>query len=90
MEIGTKVQVKRKGLMSTDWIGVVTKVEGHLRVVKFPGRDKPLKYNVNSLKRVPVEPKKPEVDERFEIKNKINLLTNSEIQEQKSYEDYKD
>lgn len=29
-------------------------------------------------------------DERFEIKNKINLLTNSEIQEQKSYEDYKD
>lgn len=28
-------------------------------------------------------------DERFEIKNKINLLTNSEIQEQKSYEDYK-
>jgi hypothetical protein len=28
-------------------------------------------------------------DERFEIKNKINLLANSEIQEQKSYEDYK-
>jgi len=28
-------------------------------------------------------------DERFEIKNKINLLSNSEIQEQKSYEDYK-
>lgn len=28
-------------------------------------------------------------DERFEIKNKINLITNSEIQEQKSYEDYK-
>jgi hypothetical protein len=28
-------------------------------------------------------------DERFEIKNKINLLTESEIQEQKSYEDYK-
>jgi hypothetical protein len=28
-------------------------------------------------------------DERFELKNKINLLSNSEIQEQKSYEDYK-
>ena len=28
-------------------------------------------------------------DERFEIKNKINLLLDSEIQEQKSYEDYK-
>ncbi len=28
-------------------------------------------------------------DERFEIKNKINILSNSEIQEQKSYEDYK-
>lgn len=28
-------------------------------------------------------------DERFEIKNKINLLSNSEIQEQKSYENYK-
>jgi len=28
-------------------------------------------------------------DERYEIKNKINLLANSEIQEQKSYEDYK-
>jgi hypothetical protein len=28
-------------------------------------------------------------DERFEIKNKINLLSESEIQEQKSYEDYK-
>lgn len=28
-------------------------------------------------------------DERFELKNKINILTNSEIQEQKSYEDYK-
>jgi predicted nuclease with TOPRIM domain len=28
-------------------------------------------------------------DERFELKNKINLISNSEIQEQKSYEDYK-
>jgi hypothetical protein len=28
-------------------------------------------------------------DDRFELKNKINLLSNSEIQEQKSYEDYK-
>lgn len=28
-------------------------------------------------------------DERFEIKNKINLLLDSDIQEQKSYEDYK-
>jgi hypothetical protein len=28
-------------------------------------------------------------DERFELKNKINLLSNSEIQEQKRYEDYK-
>ncbi len=28
-------------------------------------------------------------DERFEIKNKINVLSNSEIQEQKSYEEYK-
>lgn len=28
-------------------------------------------------------------DERFEIKNKINQISNSEIQEQKSYEDYK-
>ena len=28
-------------------------------------------------------------DERFEIKNKINAISNSEIQEQKSYEDYK-
>jgi hypothetical protein len=28
-------------------------------------------------------------DERFEIKNKIKLLLDSEIQEQKSYEDYK-
>ena len=28
-------------------------------------------------------------DERFELKNKINLISDSEIQEQKSYEDYK-
>jgi hypothetical protein len=28
-------------------------------------------------------------DERFEIKNKINQMTNSELKEQKSYEDYK-
>ena len=28
-------------------------------------------------------------DERFEIKNKINQVAGSEIQEQKSYEDYK-
>lgn len=28
-------------------------------------------------------------DERFEIKNKINQIAGSEIQEQKSYEDYK-
>ena len=28
-------------------------------------------------------------DDRFELKNKINFLSNSEIQEQKSYEDYK-
>jgi predicted nuclease with TOPRIM domain len=28
-------------------------------------------------------------DERFELKNKINLISNSEIQEQKNYEDYK-
>lgn len=28
-------------------------------------------------------------DERFEIKNKINQISNSEIQEQKSYEEYK-
>lgn len=28
-------------------------------------------------------------DDRFELKNKINLLSNSEIQEQKSYENYK-
>ena len=28
-------------------------------------------------------------DERFEIKNKINVISKSEIQEQKSYEDYK-
>jgi len=28
-------------------------------------------------------------DERFEIKNKINAISKSEIQEQKSYEDYK-
>lgn len=27
-------------------------------------------------------------DKRFELKNKINLLSNSQIQEQKSYEDY--
>lgn len=27
-------------------------------------------------------------DMRFELKNKINLLSNSQIQEQKSYEDY--
>jgi hypothetical protein len=28
-------------------------------------------------------------DERFALKNKINQLTNSELKEQKSYEDYK-
>jgi len=28
-------------------------------------------------------------DKRFEIKNKINQMTNSEIKEQKSYQDYK-
>jgi hypothetical protein len=28
-------------------------------------------------------------DERFEIKNKINQMTNSELKEQKSYENYK-
>ena len=28
-------------------------------------------------------------DKRFEIKNKINKMTNSEIKEQKSYQDYK-
>ena len=28
-------------------------------------------------------------DERFELKNKINQVASSEIQEQKSYEDYK-
>jgi hypothetical protein len=28
-------------------------------------------------------------DERFKIKNKINLISNSEIQEQKSYKEYK-
>ena len=28
-------------------------------------------------------------DERFRIKNKINLISNSEIQEQKSYKEYK-
>jgi hypothetical protein len=28
-------------------------------------------------------------DERFSLKNKINQMTNSELKEQKSYEDYK-
>lgn len=73
MNIGDKVKVIRKGLMSTDWIGTVQEVTDTSVRVKFPKRDKPLKYNIRSLARVKPAVV-PKVDDRFELKEQRTLV----------------